>query len=59
MASSRRKVLFRTEGGVPVPAVTAEEMREVDSIAPAAVLYEEFGITVENVVGQAKALVGR
>ncbi len=32
---------FRTEGGNPVPAVTAEQMREVDRIA-----VEEFGLSI-------------
>jgi NAD(P)H-hydrate epimerase len=34
-------VLFRTEDGVSVPAVTAEEMREVDRIA-----VQEFGLGI-------------
>jgi NAD(P)H-hydrate epimerase len=41
MTDSRREVLFRTEGRIPVPAVTAEEMREVDRIA-----VEEFGLGI-------------
>jgi transketolase len=34
-------------------------MESFGASAPAGVLYEEFGITAENVVGQAKALLGR
>ena len=33
--------LFRTPEGAPVPAVTAEQMREVDRIA-----MEEFGLGI-------------
>ena len=36
-----RDVLFWTEQGVPVPAVTADQMREVDRIA-----VEEFGLGI-------------
>jgi NAD(P)H-hydrate epimerase len=32
---------FRTEDGIPVPAVTAEQMREVDRIA-----VEDFGLGI-------------
>ena len=33
--------MFRTEDGVPVPAVTAEQMREVDRVA-----VKEFGLGI-------------
>lgn len=33
--------MFRTEGGIVVPAVTAEQMREVDRSA-----VEEFGLSI-------------
>jgi hypothetical protein len=33
--------LFWTERGIPVPAVTAEQMREVDRIA-----VQEFGLGI-------------
>lgn len=41
MADFERGLLFRTEEGVPVPAVTTEEMREVDRIA-----VEEFDLGI-------------
>jgi len=41
MIDQQRAVAFRTEEGVLVPAVTAEEMREVDRIA-----VEEFGLGI-------------
>jgi len=41
MTDFEPEVLFRTEEGVSVPAVTAEEMREVDRIA-----VEEFGLGI-------------
>jgi NAD(P)H-hydrate epimerase len=41
MTDFGRELLFRTEEGVSVPAVTAEEMREVDRIA-----VEEFGLGI-------------
>ncbi len=34
-------MLFRTQDGIPVPAVTAEQMREIDRIA-----VEEFGLGI-------------
>jgi NAD(P)H-hydrate epimerase len=37
----RRRTFFRTEDGLVVPAVTAEQMREVDRIA-----VEEFGLGI-------------
>lgn len=41
MVDQQPEVMFRTEEGVLVPAVTAEEMREVDRIA-----VEEFGLGI-------------
>ena len=41
MSEVRDLVLFRTEDGIVVPAVTAEQMREVDRIA-----VEEFGLGI-------------
>ena len=41
MSEVRDLILFRTENGIVVPAVTAEQMREVDRIA-----VEEFGLGI-------------
>jgi NAD(P)H-hydrate epimerase len=41
MVDLQREVAFRTENGLPVPAVTADQMREVDRIA-----VEEFGLSI-------------
>lgn len=41
MVDLQREVVFRTQEGVLVPAVTAEEMREADRIA-----VEEFGLSI-------------
>jgi NAD(P)H-hydrate epimerase len=41
MVELQREVVFRTEDGLPVPAVTADQMREVDRIA-----VEEFGLGI-------------
>lgn len=41
MGDVRDSVAFQTEDGVPVPAVTAEQMREVDRIA-----MEQFGLGI-------------
>jgi NAD(P)H-hydrate epimerase len=41
MVEGQSKVFFRTEDGIVVPAVTAEQMREVDRIA-----VEEFGLSI-------------
>jgi NAD(P)H-hydrate epimerase len=41
MPDQAHRLVFRTEEGVVVPAVTADEMREVDRIA-----VEEFGLTI-------------
>ena len=37
-------LLFWTEEGIPVPAVTAEQMREVDRIS-----VEEFGLGIPQI----------
>lgn len=42
------KPTFRTEGGTPVPAVTAEQMREIDRIAE-----QDFGLTVAQMMENA------
>ena len=41
MSEAQDVVFFRTEGGIAVPAVTADQMREVDRIA-----VEEFGLGI-------------
>ena len=41
MVDLQREVVFRTEDGVLVPALTADEMREVDRIA-----VDEFGLSI-------------
>ena len=41
MKEGKDAVVFRTEDGIVVPAVTAEQMREVDRIA-----VEEFGLGI-------------
>ncbi len=41
MGEVKDRVIFRTEDGVVVPAITAEQMREVDRIA-----VEEFGLGI-------------
>ena len=54
-------ILFRTANGCPVPAVTAEQMREVDRIA-----VEDFGLGIlqmmenagRNLAGQAVEMLG-
>lgn len=56
------KELFRTKGGIHVPAVTAEQMREVDRIA-----VEEFGLSIlqmmenagRNLAGNVLQMLGR
>ncbi len=48
MVEGQSKVFFRTEDGIVVPAVTAEQMREVDRIA-----VEEFGLDILQMIENA------
>jgi len=45
--------LFRTEDGIAVPAVTTDQMREVDRIA-----VEEFGLGIPADDGECRAEFG-
>jgi hypothetical protein len=55
IVESQGDLPFRTEGGIIVPVVTAEQMQKVDRIAVAGDPFSRGG----NVIGRLKRLVER